>query len=326
MKTINTNYTKMIGYSLFTLGLIALPWVIDIYQLHIMIIAYIFVILSLSLNLMVGYVGQLPLCQAAFFGIGAYTSALLSVKLAISFWPCIAASFLVSAFVGFLIGFVTLRLAGHFFVLITVSFAEIVHILAKNLEEITGGPTGIKGIPAPTLPVPFLGQLTLDTEQGYYYLVLIFTALTVYLIWRLMRSLVGKNFVAIRENSDLAEAVGINTFRYKLIAFIISMGFSGLAGSLYAHYATLICPTILSFNYTMTPLVMVAIGGQGTILGPIIGALIFTALPEYFRLLAQYRLVILGMVLMVTIVVLPRGIKSILDKVYEKIRKKWSGR
>lgn len=324
MMSIKTNYAKIAGGFLLAGGLLVLPWVIDIYQLHLIIIAYIFVILSLSLNLMVGYVGQLPLCQAAFFGIGAYTSAILSVKLGVPFWPCLGASFLVAAFAGFLIGFVTLRLAGHFFVLITISFAEIIHILTKNLEQITGGPTGIKGIPAPILPVPFFGKFELYTEHSYYYLILVFTVLTVYLIWRLMRSLVGKNFIAIRENKDLAEAAGIDTFKYKLMAFIISMGFSGLAGSLYAHYAGLISPIILSFNYTMTPLVMVALGGQGTILGPIIGAFIFTVLPEYFRVLAEYRLVILGLVLMAVIVLLPRGITSVLGMIYEKIREKWS--
>jgi branched-chain amino acid transport system permease protein len=318
------NYLIAIGYLILVLGLLILPWVIELYDLHIIIIAYIYIILALSLNLMVGYVGELPLCQAAFFGIGAYASALLSVKLGIPFWPCLLAAFVISGFVGFLIGFITLRLKGHYFVLISLAFAEIIHILAINLEKFTGGLSGIKSIPSPVLPIPFFGNLIFDSELSFYYLVLIFMLFAIYFMVRLVNSLLGKTFVAIRENNDLAEAVGINIFKYKLTAFIMATAFSGLAGSLYAHYVALISPTILGFDYTMTPLVMVAIGGQGTISGPIIGALIFTALPEYFRIVSKYRLVLLGFVLVVTIVFLPRGITSFLSKIYRILKKRWA--
>jgi branched-chain amino acid transport system permease protein len=288
------------------LALLAAPvWLASPYHLHVLIMAGIFAILALSLNLLLGYTGQLSLGHAAFFGIGAYTSALLALKLDWSFWLALPGAAVASGLAGWGIGRLALKLRGAYFVLVTISFAGVVSLVSVNWMELTNGPLGLPGVPAPEL-----GPWSLRTKTAYYYLVLAAAALAYLVCHRLVHSRIGRALVALRENEPLAESVGIDGTRYLVLAAVVSAALAGVAGSLYAHYTRFVSPEVFLFTYTVTMVIMVIAGGQGTLLGPVIGALLFTALPEALReaMSWQWQMLAYGVILIVLVFFLPRGI------------------
>ena len=281
-------------------------WVANPYHLHVLIMAGIFAILALSLNVLLGYTGQLSLGHAAFFGIGAYTSALLSLPpLEWSFWLALPAAALAAGIAGWAIGRLALKLRGAYFVLVTISFAGVISLVSINWMQLTNGPLGLPGVPAPTL-----GPWTLRTKSSYWYLVLAATALVYLVCRRLIRSRIGRAFVALRENEPLAESVGIDGTRYLVLAAVVSAAMAGVGGSLYAHYTRFVSPEVFLFSYTVTMVIMVIAGGQGTLAGPIVGALLFTVLPEALReaVAWQWQMLAYGIVLILCVFFLPRGI------------------
>jgi branched-chain amino acid transport system permease protein len=288
------------------LALLAAPvWLASPYHLHVLIMAGIFAILALSLNLLLGYTGQLSLGHAAFFGIGAYTSALLALKLDWSFWLALPGAAVASGLAGWGIGRLALKLRGAYFVLVTISFAGVVSLVSVNWMDLTNGPLGLPGVPAPEL-----GPWSLRTKTAYYYLVLAAAALAYLVCHRLVHSRIGRALVALRENEPLAESVGIDGTRYLVLAAVVSAALAGVAGSLYAHYTRFVSPEVFLFTYTVTMVIMVIAGGQGTLLGPVIGALLFTALPEALReaMSWQWQMLAYGVILIVLVFFLPRGI------------------
>jgi branched-chain amino acid transport system permease protein len=288
------------------LALLAAPvWLASPYHLHVLIMAGIFAILALSLNLLLGYTGQLSLGHAAFFGIGAYTSALLALKLDWSFWLALPSAAVASGLAGWGIGRLALKLRGAYFVLVTISFAGVVSLVSVNWMDLTNGPLGLPGVPAPEL-----GPWSLRTKTAYYYLVLAAAALAYLVCHRLVHSRIGRALVALRENEPLAESVGIDGTRYLVLAAVVSAALAGVAGSLYAHYTRFVSPEVFLFTYTVTMVIMVIAGGQGTLLGPVIGALLFTALPEALReaMSWQWQMLAYGVILIVLVFFLPRGI------------------
>jgi branched-chain amino acid transport system permease protein len=288
------------------LALLAAPvWLASPYHLHVLIMAGIFAILALSLNLLLGYTGQLSLGHAAFFGIGAYTSALLALKLEWSFWLALPSAAVTSGLAGWGIGRLALKLRGAYFVLVTISFAGVVSLVSVNWMDLTNGPLGLPGVPAPEL-----GPWSLRTKTAYYYLVLAAAALAYLVCHRLVHSRIGRALVALRENEPLAESVGIDGTRYLVLAAVVSAALAGVAGSLYAHYTRFVSPEVFLFTYTVTMVIMVIAGGQGTLLGPVIGALLFTALPEALReaMSWQWQMLAYGVILIVLVFFLPRGI------------------
>jgi len=280
-------------------------WVPNPYQLHILIMAGIFAILALSLNLLLGYTGQLSLGHAAFFGIGAYTSALLTLKGAWSFWPALACAAASAALAGWIIGRLSLKLRGAYFVLVTISFAGVVSLVSINWMDLTNGPLGLPGVPPPDI-----FGLTIRTKVAYYYLVLAAVALAYAVCRRLVRSRVGRAFVALRENEPLAASVGIDGTHYLVVAAVVSAALAGVAGSLYTHYTRLVSPEVFLFSYTVTMVIMVVAGGKGTLTGPIVGSLVFTALPEALReaVAWQWQMLAYGVLLVLLVFFLPRGI------------------
>src|SRR5215831_13934278 len=209
------------GGWLAVVATLTLPlWLQSPYHLHVAIMAGIFAVLAMSLNLLLGYTGKLSLGHAAFFGIGAYTSALLTLKLEWSFWPALATAAALAGAAGFLIGRLALKLRGAYFVLVTV-----------NWIELTNGPLGLPGVPAPEL-----GSWSLRTKTAYYYLVLASVGLSYLLCRRLVRSRIGRALVALRENEPLAESVGVDVTHYLVLATAVSAAMAGLGGVLYAHY------------------------------------------------------------------------------------------
>jgi branched-chain amino acid transport system permease protein len=297
---------RALGAAAGALALVTAPaWLASPYHLHVLIMAGIFSILALSLNLLLGYTGQLSLGHAAFFGIGAYTSALLALKLDWSFWLALPSAAVTAGLAGWAIGRLALKLRGAYFVLVTISFAGVISLVSVNWMELTNGPLGLPGVPPPEL-----GPWSFRTKRAYYYLVLAGAALAYLVCHRLVHSRVGRALVALRENEPLAESVGIDGTRYLVLAAVVSAALAGVAGSLYAHYTRFVSPEVFLFTYTVTMVIMVIAGGQGTLVGPVIGALLFTALPEALReaMAWQWQMLAYGVVLVALVFFLPRGI------------------
>ena len=287
-------------------ALLTLPlWLANAYYLHVTIMAGIFTILALSLNLLLGYTGQLSLGHAAFFGIGAYTSALLALKLEWSFWLGLPAAAVTAGLAGWAIGRLALKVRGAYFVLVTISFAGVISLVSVNWMELTNGPLGLPGVPAPEL----LG-LSLRTKSAYYYLVLGAGAAAYLVCHRLVHSRLGRAFLALRENESLAESVGVDPTRTLVVAAVVSAALAGVAGSLYAHYVRFVSPEVFLFSYTVTMVIMVVAGGKGTLAGPVVGAVLFTVLPEALReaMAWQWQMLAYGVLLILLVFFLPRGI------------------
>ena len=286
---------------------VALPLLLPgSYHRHVLVLAGLFTLMALGFDLVLGYLGELSLGHAAFFGIGAYTTALLTRHFGMPFPLDLLLAGLFTGIFGLLIGAPSLRLRGPYFAIVTFGFAEILHLVALNWTSLTRGPMGL-----PDIPHAQLGPFRITTELGYYYLVLALIGVAMLVTRRLLESTVGHAFLAIRENEELASAAGIPTFRFKLLAFVIGMIFAGAAGSVYARYVHFVDPTALSFYYTVTVVSMVIVGGQGSIAGTTLGALVFTLVPEYLRVAERARLVIFGALLMLAIVFMPDGLRGI---------------
>jgi branched-chain amino acid transport system permease protein len=287
--------------------LIALPYLLgNQYFVRIATMIGIYVVLASSLNLIIGFTGMYSLGHGAFYGIGAYASAILSLSFHWPFWVTMPLAGLFTAMVGAFLGLATLRLRQTFLVFGTLAFGEIVRILIMNWNSLTRGPMGIPGI-----PVPSLFGFSFKNFSNYYYLVLAFAALVVFLIARLYRSRVGRAWVAIREDEVAASTMGVPVFGYKVLAFTISCLFTGLAGAFYAHFVRYISADQFGMNESFLILTMVALGGTGSIIGPVIGAVILMLIPEVFRFLAQYRSVLYGAILILVIVIKPEGLAGV---------------
>ena len=296
---------------------VAAPWLIAAtlprqqrYVLHVLIFTALFAALALSYDLVVGHVGSLSLAHPAFFGVGAYTAAILATA---ARWPFVAdlvAAVLAAAVVAALVGVPLFRLTEHAFAVGTLGLAVVASIVANNWVEVTRGPLCITGIPKPTL-----GGLAITTLPGYYWLALGALATVALLYRRLTTFRLGRAFHAVRDNEPLAGAAGIDPLKYRLLAFTVSAALAGAVGALYAHYLSVMCPEEMTIGLTVNLLVIVFLGGVGSLRGVLVGAVLFTALPEVLRLAPTWRLVIYGVLLLLVVVRSPEGIESLLRRV-----------
>ena len=310
---------KFIKEKWFYLLLLALALIIPLivpnrYSFQIIIMSCLFAIGTLSMNLILGFTGQASLAHAGFFGIGAYGVALLT-QAGMSFWLALPLSALLAATLGFFVGLPTLRTRGSYFAISTLCMGVIIEIVAGNWVSLTGGTTGIVGIPQPT-PI---GPLRFETQTSQYYLVLAFLLLTLFVMHRLIFSLKGLSFMAVRNNEVLAEAVGINTFSTKIISFVIANFFAGLAGGIYAALMGSISPSSASIIITFNMLVYLLLGGMATLAGPIIGAFAIPILMEYLQALHDYSMIIFGVLLIVVIIYFPRGMMGGLTSLRNRV-------
>ncbi len=288
---------------------VALPLVVrNEYFLHIMIMVLFYTILASSLNLIVGYIGQLSLGHAAFLGLGCYTSAMLTVDAGVNIWLAMAAAGVVAMVGGLVIGYITLRLDGHYFVLITLSFAEMLRLVVSNWEEVTRGPLGFPGIPRPSIVIGDLVNIDFSSKAHFYYLALALVAVMLWVKYRFVYSNMGRASIAIRENPRLAQSIGINPFFYSMVAYVLGAFFAGLAGSFYAHYISYVGPDEFGFSFMVTMLIIIAVGGRGTIVGPVIGAAIITYVVEALRDFQELRLSLFGIMLVLSILFFPKGL------------------
>lgn len=303
-------FIKEKWFYLLLLGLaLIVPLIIpNRYSFQIIIMSCLYAIGTLGMNLILGYTGQASLAHAGFFGIGAYGVALLT-QAGMSFWLALPLSALLAAAIGFLVGLPTLRTRGSYFAISTLCMGVIIEIVAGNWDSLTGGTTGVVGIPQPSpIPLPFIGPLLFETQTSQYYLVLAFLLLTLFVMHRLVFSLKGLSFMAVRNNEVLAEAVGINTFMTKILSFVIANFFAGLAGGIYAALMGSISPSSASILITFNLLVYLLLGGVATLAGPIIGAFAVPILMEYLQALQEYSMIIFGILLIVVIIYFPRGL------------------
>lgn len=278
------------------------------YYLHIFVMSEIYAVLALSLSLLVGFTGQVSLGHAAFYGMGAYASTILSTKLGLSFWVTFWMGGFFSGMVAYLIGKLVLRLRGHVLAITTAFFGILVTVVMNNWIPLTNGPMGITGIPRPT-PITILGvNIVFISRMHYYYLGLLFVSCVVYLLWCIESSRLGDAMIAVRENEELAKSIGIDTMKSKVLAFTVSGTLAGLAGAFYAHYILFISPVTFTINESINVLVMVIFGGMSTLFGPILGAICLTILPELLRMAGSLRLVIYGITLMAFIIWMPMGV------------------
>jgi branched-chain amino acid transport system permease protein len=304
-------------------------WMHDPYLLNTFITTGILIIAAMSLNLLLGYAGQLSLGHVAFFGIGAYASALVSlgfdveliggVRIVHEPWPVwtgFVIGTLIAGLCGYGVGKLSFKVRGAYFVIVTISFAEVVRLVALNWVELTQGPLALTSIPPMTLGLPGLGYLEFYSKQSNYYLVLAVLVLSYVIIRRLVYSRVGRAMIALKENESLAVSVGIDVTRYLVLAAVFSAGIAGAAGSLYAHYLKIIDPDVFAFLYTVTMVIMVISGGKGTLAGPIVGGLIFGFIPVVARSFAtpEVQWILYGLLMIAIVFVLPRGIVPAIEK------------
>lgn len=274
------------------------------YHLTVMSTAYIFAIATVGLNLITGYTGQFNLAHSGFMAVGAYTVGILTVDHGWTFWAAFALSGVVTAALGYFIGILSLRLKGHYFSIFTLCVGYIMFLVIEKWDGLTHGTVGIMGIPAPE-PI---GSLAFDTPLSLYYLVLFWLVAGMWVMRRITRSLLGRTFEAIRNSDELAEALGINLMRNKTLAFMLSVFYAGMAGGLYAGFVRFIGPGVAGVEHTFDMTMYMLIGGLGTLLGPLLGAITVPWLTQYLQFLQEYRFIVFGPILVLLVIFVPNGI------------------
>jgi len=285
------------------ISFLAFPLMLKDYYIDVLIMSGIYTLLALGLNIIVGFTGLLNLGFAAFYAIGAYTYALLNTKLGLGFWTSLPISAGFAALAGLLLAIPALRLRGDYLAIVTLGFGEIVRLVLNNWDSLTNGPNGITGIAPPSLFGVSLGKLNL-----YYYLVFLLVLLAVIIIRRVESSRIGRAWIAIKENEIAASSMGINTTKYKLYAFAFGTFWAGVAGILFSAKMQFVSPESFTFMESILILSMIILGGLGNIYGAIIGAFILVLLPEVLREVQLYRMLILGIGLVLLMVFRPHGI------------------
>ena len=295
---------------------VAAPWLVAAavprqqrYVLHVLIFTALFAALALSYDLVVGHVGSLSLAHPAFFGVGAYTAAILATQARWSFLTDVLAAGLAAAVVAALVGVPLFRLAEHAFAVGTLGLALVASVVANNWVQVTRGPLCITGIPKPAL-----GPLPVTTLPAFYWLALGALVAVMLLYQGLTTFRLGRAFHAVRDNEPLAAAAGIDPLKYRLLAFTIAAGLAGAVGALYVYYLSVMCPEEMTVGLTVNLLVIVFLGGVGSLRGVLVGAVLFTALPEVLRLAPTWRLVIYGGLLLLVVIRSPGGIESLLRR------------
>lgn len=290
--------------------------IINPYYLGIVVIVGIYVILALGLNITTGFAGQVSLGHAAFYAIGAYTSAILTLQAHMNFWLALPVAAIVTWFTGILLGLPSLRVKADFLAIVTLGLGLIIQSLANNLK-VTGGALGLGNIPQPEI----FGT-PLSTFK-FAVMTWLFVALATFIAWRTLHSRVGRAWLAIREDELVADALGVNTTRFKVLAFALGALYAGVAGSLFAHYTTFISADSFGFNESATILSMIVLGGLGSIPGAIIGALLLALAPEVLRPLADYRMLIYGLLLVILMRYRPQGLLGRSNAIRQRYAKKW---
>lgn len=296
---------RLAGPALFAAALL-LPLAVPGFALHVLNGAMIAAIAVLGLNFTFGWAGLISLAQAAFMGIGAYATALLTTRLGWPIWASAPAATALAGMSGVVIGLPLLRLRGHYLALATLGFNVSFRIVANGWEDVLGGTDGIGSIPSPAL----FGR-ALDTDGRYFYVLWAALAVAVLLAWRLRRSHVGRAMLAVRDDEIAAGTASVDVVRVKVQAFSLGAAYAGAAGVLFAHFTLYIAPEDFDLGRSILFLAMLIIGGEGSIVGAVLGAVLVTFLPEWLRFVGAAYLTVFGTLLLLTLVFLPKGLASL---------------
>jgi branched-chain amino acid transport system permease protein len=318
-----------IGLALLGLILLFFPYLFGTYVVFVACVVGVSVIGALSLNIITGYTGLISLGHAAFMGIGAYTAAILSTKAGFPFWAALPLSGVMAAITGFIVGVPTLRLRGMYLVVTTLAFQFITEHVIYHWESLTAGDRGIQ------LPAPTIFGMKLDTYESFYYVILVVAVLAAIFTKNLAMSRTGRAFVSVRDRDIAAEIIGIHVARYKILSFVISSFMAGVAGSLYAYLLNLISPDHFTFNLSILYVAMIIVGGMGSVLGSIAGAVFMVLLPELLNAISGpiasaypimapriggVSLTVYGLVIILFIIFEPMGLAGI----WIRIKRYWT--
>jgi branched-chain amino acid transport system permease protein len=299
---------RRIVLPLVVAGLAACPFVLNAYLVFIISVLFVYVILALGLNLLLGYAGQFAFANAAFFGIGAYATALLKIHLGVSFWLGLPLGGLITALIGVVVGLPALRLSGLYLAMATLAFAQLVQWVLIHWQSFTFGAGGIK------VPPPGFGPSPFSYATNVYFLCLAVALVAVAATWNLVRSRIGRALVAIRDSEVAAQALGVDLARYKTVAFALSAFYAGIAGGLHSALLSYVAPEGYSLFQMVIHFAMVVVGGLGSVTGSVLGAALLTALPEVLRTLKSVQEIAFGAILMLCIIFLPDGLYGVIRR------------
>ncbi|NLI33236.1 MAG: branched-chain amino acid ABC transporter permease [Deltaproteobacteria bacterium] len=291
------------------------PWVVQpvkaiSHYVDVMVFAGIFTIVCLGISLLMGYAGQISMAQAAFFGIGAYTSGILTARFGLNPWAAMPAGALLAALVAWVVGIPALRLKGHYLAMATLGFGVIVHIVLSEEVAWTGGPSGMVDIPG----LQVVG-LKLKSELGWYYLVWTVVFLVLLFCFHILHSRVGRALRAIHEEESAAEAMGVPTARYKVQVFVLSAVLASLAGSFYTHYVTCLNPSSFNLMWSIRFILMVMVGGMQSLWGALLGTVLMTFVGnEWLHVFADFEVLVYGAILLLVALFLPKGLVSLVPR------------
>jgi len=291
------------------------------YAMGVMCRILMYTILAGSLNVINGYSGQFNIGHAGFYCVGAYCEAILATRFGITFWIALPLSGIAAACVGLLVSLPTLRLKGIYLAIVTLGSSEIIRLLFLNGNDFTGGPIGIKNIPS-----PYIGSFKISKSVHFYYIFLFLAAIFFFLTYRIIKSRVGRAWVSIREDELAAKSLGVETSRYKASNFMYGAFWAGIAGAAFAPYFKFISSDMFTLDEGFNILSMVIIGGQGTLIGPIVGSIIVNFLTEFLRPISQYRLVVYALLIIVMMWIRPQGLVGASNSILASGRIRFRGR
>jgi branched-chain amino acid transport system permease protein len=307
-----TQFVKPVSYLVLILVLFLIPlFTKDAYLLHILIMTGINIILAISLRA-IATTGQMSLAHAGFMAIGAYTSALLVMKLGLSFWVALPLGGLASAVIALLVGYPFVRVKRVYFAMLTLFLGAVIRLIIMEWRNLTRGSSGLLDIPPPN-SLNFFGlyNIVFDSKIPYYYLILVLMLITLLFLYRIDSSRVGRTLLAIQQDDSVAESVGINVTNFKVFAWCVGCFFAGIAGAFYAHFIKTLTPDSFGVLQAIYVIVYMVVGGRRRFYGAILGAFILTLLPEFFRILKEYQpLVFVGILLVITFF-LPGGLADL---------------
>lgn len=294
---------------------ISYPFVFPMYHTSIMISALVYVMLGLGLNIVVGLAGLLDLGYVAFYAVGAYAYALLNLHFGFSFWLVLPISALLGALFGTLLGYPVLRLRGDYLAIVTLGFGEIIRIVLENWDEFSNGPRGIPNVPVPSFFGHTFGQH--HSVIYIYFIVIALVLMTIFFVNRLENSKIGRAWIALRDDEIACQAMGIDKFKTKLTAFALGATWASMGGVVFAAKTSFVNPMSFTIWESIAILCVVVIGGMGSALGVIAGALVLILLPEYLRAVAEYRMLVFGALQVIVMVFKPEGLIKSIRKTYK---------
>lgn len=299
-------------------ALAMLPLVLTPFQLLFVTEVLIYVLFAISFNLLFGYTGLLSFGHAAYFSIGAYVAALIIIRVFPSLPLALLGGVAAATVAALVIGYFCVRLDEIYFAMLTLAFAQMIHAVIWKWDSVTGGSDGVIGIPRPALQVAGV-QVDLSSPLNYYYFTLILIVVSIFIIWRIVNSPFGLTLRSIRENPERAEFVGIPMKRYRLLAFVISGAFSGLAGAIFAPFERAIAPEIAFWTKSAEPVMMSLLGGMGVFLGPAVGTIIFMLIKEMISSITEYWMIFVGAIVIALVIFFPEGVVGFLAERFGEV-------